>query len=80
MKQFDCQDMPEKIKRSFFDATQDEGAGNDTWVEFDIRANKKWYEDEGNDPEDYEDKIAVSQWLKKKGCREGSTVLIKHWW
>lgn len=68
MKQFDCQDMPDKIRRMYFDC---EEGSNDCWLEWTV----------STEPEEYSDEHAkVSKWLISKKAKEGEVVLIKHWW
>ena len=67
MKQFDCQDMPDYVRESFFDIT--DWANNDTWVDFYVEYD-----------EDNDDNNKVVDWLIENKAKENSKVLIKHWW
>lgn len=69
MKQFDCQEMPEKIKQALFNSAPEEWR-NDSW--------KEWYVEE--DEEEEEDTTLINNWLISQGCKIGQKVLIKYWW
>lgn len=87
LKVFDCQDMPEDVKRAFFDMK--EMAGNDCYVSW-------WIHDERYPPEEEMDsyyrehkrkKDLIDGWLIANGADpapseddSGERVLVKHWW
>ena len=72
MKVFDCQYMPEDIKKAFFDLTDD--YKNDCYVSWFVR-------DELLDDEDNDKALLVTKWLLEEGAEESDEeVLINHWW
>jgi hypothetical protein len=78
MKVFDCQDMPDDIKKIFFDIMEPRFKalmlGNDCYVDFDI---------DFEEPEsiDESDKLLMIQkWLLENGAELDDTVLINYWW
>jgi len=77
-KVFNCQDMPEDIRKMFFEVSE---AGNDCYVDYWI-GDTQW--EEGDKwGEKY---IAIDKWLVENGAKPatekkcGEEVLIKHWW
>lgn len=77
MKVFDCQDMPDDVRRAFFDHYRDWGPGNDSYVNWTIKTD--------TDPS--KEEIMIDTWLIANGANdapseedEGETVLISHWW
>lgn len=64
MKVFDCQDMPTKLQKEFFDAC--EKFNNDICVEWKVWTNKE--------------KHPVDIWLMENGAEDGEEVIIKHYW
>jgi len=91
MKVFDCQDMPGKIKESFFRIFDDQG--NDVYVTYQIAGERFKYtlpngvEVDEEDSEWAKDKKVLDAWLIKNGASapkskdsSGEEVLINHWW
>ncbi len=78
MKVFDCQDMPDDVRESFFDyCASGNSLGNDCYVD--------WYsgdiveEDEEQNP--YSRNFSkVVTWLVSQGATVDEHVIIKHWW
>jgi hypothetical protein len=71
MKVFDCQYMPEDIKKAFFDLTDD--YKNDCYV--------SWFVKDELDDEDNDKALLVTKWLLEEGAEESDEeVLINHWW
>jgi hypothetical protein len=69
MKVFDCQKMPEDIRRAFFKVTSEFSIGNDSAWEW-------HFEDDI-----YETAEIVQNWLLQNGATlEDKSVIIKHWW
>ncbi len=74
-KVFDCQDMPEDLKRKFFEL-DDHNRGNDCYIDW-------WI---ASDMDADENTKAIDQWLIDNGADPGTKdkcgeeVLIKHWW
>lgn len=67
MKVFDCQDMPDQLRKVFFHYMS---AGNDCYVIF-------YMEDEDSDASHKE----IYDWLMLNGATyNDESVLIKHWW
>ena len=79
MKVFDCQDMTEDLRHSFFDMYE---KGNDVYVIWTIETSgiNDLSEDFGEDTKE------TDQWLIDNGAesaspgKDGETVLIQHWW
>lgn len=78
LKAFDCQDMPEKVRKAYFDFESGGEAGNDCWLEFD----SDWHLDDLEEMEESMQKSfkIVHKWLMANGASEREEVLIKHWW
>ena len=71
MKVFDCQYMPEDVKKAFFDLTDD--YKNDCYV--------SWFVKDELDDEDNDKALLVTKWLLEEGAEESDEeVLINHWW
>ncbi len=75
-KVFDCQDMPDDVRRAFFESTY---AGNDCYVNYWIAEVPE--EDYREDPT----KKLVDDWLKQfplspSEMAGDDPVIIKHWW
>lgn len=68
MRQFAIDRLPEDVKEAFFD--QYDHIGNDCWVEVCV----EWDEDSTDELD------VLTAWLKKKGVKNGATVLIEHMW
>ena len=68
MKVFDCQDMPDNLKKIFMSFW--DNVGND--------CAKEWYMHDSDPPEPESDKIDT--WLMENGAEFGEHVMIKHWW
>jgi len=68
-KVFDCQDMPEELRRKFFDMWDNKG--NDSFVEWTI--GDSFYE--ADDPS-----LLIEDWLLANGAADGEEVVIKYWW
>ena len=90
MKVFDCQDMPEEVKKIFFELAPDT-AHNDVYVDWWVHDERFFYEEgQKEDPEYCEyvrRKQLLENWLIENGAKpgksgehEGEHVLIKHWW
>lgn len=81
MKVFDCQDMPEDIRRVFFDAHEER---NDSYVLWTLET--AGINDTDTDKDYDADHKLIDQWLIDNGAkpgepgRSGETVLINHWW
>jgi hypothetical protein len=62
LKVFDCQDMPDNIRRQFFDET-DHAHGNDVYIDFVLEDEDnsvvKWFRKHGADTED---EVVVKRW------------------
>ncbi len=78
MKVFDCQDMPENIRKVFFDVSD---VGNDCYVRYCI-GESLWEDDD-----DWGIKYTlIDNWLIENGAgcssegKSGEEVIIKHWW
>lgn len=70
MKVFDCQDMPDSIRTSFFDNAT---AGNDCYIRIFVEP----YEKLANNVYNYD---VVCEWLLKNGAEPWDEVIVKHWW
>ena len=78
-KVFDCQDMPEDLRKIFFDMFEN---GNDSYVNWGIQ-DSIW--DEGDSHG--ENVKLLDKWLVENGASPapaehtaGEEVLIKYWW
>lgn len=85
MQVFDCQHMPQALRRAFFDLTQDRVGGNDFHIRWDV--GECDFTPENSTDFIYgiaEDKVyrEVDLWLKQdaKGIPLDNEVLIKRWW
>lgn len=67
-KIFDCQDMPEDLRKSFFRLWD---MGNNSFTEW-IVGDSIYEED---DPS-----IQIEKWLIENGAEEGEEVCIHYWW
>lgn len=81
---FDCQDMPEKLRRKYFDKTE---APNDVYVEWYWTDFYTVYE--GEEPyKPYPSELVdkeIQDWMLVNGLtlemvEEDTTILVKHWW
>lgn len=63
-KVFDPDDMPNEVRKHFFDHSE---KGNDCYV-------SHWVYDEG------EGTSILDQWLLQNGCENGEVVIIEHSW
>jgi hypothetical protein len=70
MKVFDCQEMPDDIRKMFFDVSV---ALNDSYVEYLIE-DPRW---ESEWSASY---IAINNWLIANGAELNEKVIISHWW
>lgn len=82
IKVFDCQDMPDDLRKKFFDYS--ESVGNDCYI--------TWYMDEyfydlearetDGELEEYEIiSNEISEWFTSNGANfKDKEILIKHWW
>lgn len=87
MKVFDCQDMPEDIRKIFFDYSE---KGNDVYVDWWVHSERYFYlEGQDKDPEYIEyvrQKTALDDWFIANGAtpgkpdHEGEHIIVKHWW
>jgi hypothetical protein len=88
MKVFDCQDMPEDVKKIFFEM---EEANNDCYVDWHVHSERFFYKDGQKEDAEYCEyvwrKQLVEDWLIVNGAlpgksneHEGEHVLINHWW
>ncbi len=85
MKKFDPHwgnpPMPQEVKDLFFKCYKHQFLGNGCWVEFDVGftdfSEKKHSSKDSEEVEDYQ---LVSKWLLENGCKNGESVMIKHWW
>jgi hypothetical protein len=68
MKVFDCQKMPDGLRKKFFGFWDHKG--NDTFIEC---IPGEWIDSGG----DYKD---VGGWLIANGADEDETILVSHWW
>lgn len=95
MKTFDCQNMPKKVQKEFFDRTDHHG--NSCYVEWEVygeglfseevkaNSNVAFIYKGGSTKEDnwlyfVKGDDMVSDWLFENGAKGCSTVLVKHWW
>jgi hypothetical protein len=79
LKVFDCQDMPEDVRKTFFDYVE---SGNDCYIDWDI-ASMAWTD------EALAGAQLIDNWLIANGAEgpssspdgdvPGECVLIKHW-
>lgn len=70
MQVFDCQDMPDYIRGSYFQF--EENHGNDCYLSWQL--DNIWVEDE------FKFKCQqIDNWLRENGCT-AEEVLIAHWW
>ena len=77
VKSFDCQRMPEQVKRAFFRTT--EAVGNDCHVSWEVQhvpCDSMVPDDEEPD----RDVRMVDDWLLANGAEDLEIVLINHWW
>lgn len=73
MKVFECQDMPEDVRKYFLEHTEQ---GNDCYVSWYAEADEVY--DDQEDPKEVWN--PVSLWLKDNGALWGEQVLIEHSW
>ena len=76
-KVYDCQDMPDKVMRSFFDSTD---CGNDVYVDWTVGGHEEYETEEEYEENRDDDFKAVDKWLIKNGAEGDEEVIIKHWW
>lgn len=67
MKVFDCQDMPNDIKKIFFELYTDRG--NDVYIKHAL-----------GDDNSYEEYKRVDGWLIENKATLDENVLINYWW
>lgn len=75
MKVFDCSDMPDNVRKEFFENSY---VGNDCYIGRDVYASTL-VDDEGNTIESEEHTI-VDAWLLENGATDGEYVIVKHSW
>jgi len=68
-KVFDCQDMPEDIRKEFFNLW--DNYGNDCYLSYIIG--------ELNSPNSSLS-LNIDKWLIDNGATNGEEVIINHWW
>jgi len=69
-KVFDCQEMPDKVRRLFFKVA--DVMSNDVYVSWSVQAST---------PEDTISGVkVVDDWLIAKGAVQHESVIIRHWW
>ena len=79
-KIFDCQEMPDTLRKEFFKLTEQ---GNDSYIDW-VIASEEFEDDDKSEHRKAID--AIDQWLINNGAEPGTTddcgeeVLIKHWW
>ena len=78
MKVFNCQDMPEEIKRIFFELNL--GTGNDCYVQWNPELHMEAEDEFGIEDEIVKKYKIVQKWLIDNGSAEDEEVLINHWW
>lgn len=83
MQVFDCQDMPNEVKRAFFD-DYGEGKCNDVYIMLYLEGdcpnreciNVNRYQ---CDTCEYREYNIVEKWLMNNGATDGE-VIVKRWW
>jgi len=65
MKVFDCQEMPNDLRKEFFDIWKGNFKGNDCFIEQDVGEM---------------DRGPIRAWLIANGAGEEENVLVSHWW
>lgn len=76
MKVFDCQEMPDDVRRVFFEQTQDHG--NSCYVSW-WPTSQQYQEDDGT-WQDNEDYTIVDGWLRANGAELDEKVVVRHSW
>lgn len=74
MKVFDCQDMPDNVRKVFF---EENCYSNDCAIVYDVEP-VSYVDDLGEESNVYH--TVVDTWLIANGATENETIVIKHWW
>lgn len=76
-KVFDCQEMPDNVRKAFFDYYRDNGKGNDVYVRWFGSYSDEWLDADGEMMPEYK---PIHDWLVANGAEPNEDVIINHWW
>ena len=88
MNVFDCQEMPDDIRKIFFEFAE---AHNDCYVDWWVHSERYFYLEGQKEDAEYceyvRKKTALDDWFVANGAKpgksnehEGEHIIVKHWW